>query len=550
MRERRSLIGRQWVRRTPPSPHQTSVLWLPLVARTSRLPRTPRAGLARARPCMAGGRTGIILRMPAQRPPARPGRNDPCPCGSGKKYKHCCLLKHTGATPEDLAWRRLRRTIEGLDVELMRFARATLGAGLIDEAWRDFTGAEAQQFDPETVHLQVFLPWFFYGWTPDPADSARQEWAAREQTVAQAFLAESRHPLDALARRYLQAATAAAFSFHDVLRCDPGRGMRLRDILMGTEHEVIEHLGSQTLQAGDIVLAQVITVEGLSVLDGMAPFAIPPRLKAPIVALRETLRRAHPSLSQALLRDYDLDVLMVYHELAEQLLHPRLPELCNTEGDPLVFQTLHFDIDSPQAAFDALKTLALEPEDMGLLQEAQFDAQGALAKVAFPWQMRGNPTQAGWSNTVLGHLRIEGRRLIAEVNSGSRAERIRALIEERLGGQARYRTTVVQSAEALWSEDHATRGGPRAADASLDELNARPEVQAALGEMLMAHYADWARQPLPALKDRTPLEAICEASGREVVEGLLIDIERSLRMQVPGNAEQILAALRERLGLP
>ncbi|MBO5364906.1 MAG: SEC-C domain-containing protein, partial [Clostridia bacterium] len=19
------------------------------------------------------------------------GRNDPCPCGSGKKYKHCCM---------------------------------------------------------------------------------------------------------------------------------------------------------------------------------------------------------------------------------------------------------------------------------------------------------------------------------------------------------------------------------------------------------------------------------------------------------------------------
>ncbi|WP_181942728.1 SEC-C metal-binding domain-containing protein, partial [Klebsiella pneumoniae] len=21
------------------------------------------------------------------------GRNDPCPCGSGKKYKQCCLVK-------------------------------------------------------------------------------------------------------------------------------------------------------------------------------------------------------------------------------------------------------------------------------------------------------------------------------------------------------------------------------------------------------------------------------------------------------------------------
>ncbi|HNJ08571.1 MAG TPA: SEC-C metal-binding domain-containing protein [Plasticicumulans sp.] len=20
----------------------------------------------------------------------RPGRNEPCPCGSGRKYKHCC----------------------------------------------------------------------------------------------------------------------------------------------------------------------------------------------------------------------------------------------------------------------------------------------------------------------------------------------------------------------------------------------------------------------------------------------------------------------------
>ena len=26
----------------------------------------------------------------------RPGRNEPCPCGSGKKYKHCCESKRDG----------------------------------------------------------------------------------------------------------------------------------------------------------------------------------------------------------------------------------------------------------------------------------------------------------------------------------------------------------------------------------------------------------------------------------------------------------------------
>lgn len=25
----------------------------------------------------------------------KPGRNDPCPCGSGKKYKQCCWLQAT-----------------------------------------------------------------------------------------------------------------------------------------------------------------------------------------------------------------------------------------------------------------------------------------------------------------------------------------------------------------------------------------------------------------------------------------------------------------------
>jgi len=25
--------------------------------------------------------------------PPRPGRNEPCHCGSGRKYKHCCLEK-------------------------------------------------------------------------------------------------------------------------------------------------------------------------------------------------------------------------------------------------------------------------------------------------------------------------------------------------------------------------------------------------------------------------------------------------------------------------
>jgi hypothetical protein len=33
-----------------------------------------------------------------------PGRNDPCPCGSGKKYKHCCALKQDRLSLATRAW--------------------------------------------------------------------------------------------------------------------------------------------------------------------------------------------------------------------------------------------------------------------------------------------------------------------------------------------------------------------------------------------------------------------------------------------------------------
>ena len=48
------------------------------------------------------------------------GRNRPCPCGSKRKYKHCCLLQHDGMrikekmeTPHDLNKQIIKRMIDG-----------------------------------------------------------------------------------------------------------------------------------------------------------------------------------------------------------------------------------------------------------------------------------------------------------------------------------------------------------------------------------------------------------------------------------------------------
>jgi preprotein translocase subunit SecA len=50
---------------------------------------------------LAGQTLGAIQAVLAKRqapaapkPAARPGRNQPCPCGSGRKFKRCCMSTH------------------------------------------------------------------------------------------------------------------------------------------------------------------------------------------------------------------------------------------------------------------------------------------------------------------------------------------------------------------------------------------------------------------------------------------------------------------------
>ena len=96
-----------------------------------------------------------------------------------------------------------------------------------------------------------------------------------------------------------------------------------------------------------------------------------------------------------------------------------------------MFHTLKFRIDSPEAAFEALAPLARGQSREELLDGAEFGKDGKHQGVAFDWRKKGNAKIPGWDNTILGHIKISGRSLIAEVNLENRAKRLRAEIERR-----------------------------------------------------------------------------------------------------------------------
>ena len=481
------------------------------------------------------------------------GRNDSCPCGSGKKYKHCCLARDGEAetSTQDLAWRRLRRAIEPLPTDLLRFADGYFGRAGLLEAWDEFTLWKEVPFDAASRHIPLFMPWFYYNWTPDLAETGVNAEARCELTAAQAYLRSKGRRLDPLAQRYIEACVAAPLTFYDVITCEPGRGFTLRDIITGEECRVSERSASGSVQAGDILFAKIARLEDLTLMEACSTVVIPPDRKAPILELRKALRESGTPLTPDTLREYDLEFFGLYHAIADALLEPRMPELRNTDGDPLSPHKLVFAIESPRAAFNALKDLALDADDAELLAEAEFDAGGALRRVVFDWQKRGNPVNKSWDNTVLGNLAIDGARLTVEVNSRERALRIREIVENRLGPVVKHLATEIQSTKSMLARARRERGGKkaRAAQEEHERLAALPEVQAAMKEHMRRHFEDWVDQEIPALGGRTPRQAMADPEGREMVEALVLQAERHGRNMQPPMDESIIRDLRARLGL-
>ncbi|MEW6666284.1 MAG: SEC-C metal-binding domain-containing protein [Thermodesulfobacteriota bacterium] len=80
---------------------------------------------------------------------AKPGRNDPCPCGSGKKYKKCCLPLHEESRAKQHAAVSLTPGFTDLD-DLSNSVVDLIEAGRLDDAeaaCRDLLTRHPDQID-------------------------------------------------------------------------------------------------------------------------------------------------------------------------------------------------------------------------------------------------------------------------------------------------------------------------------------------------------------------------------------------------------------------
>lgn len=140
--------------------------------------------------------------------------------------------------------------------------------------------------------------------------------------------------------------------------------------------------------------------------------------------------------------------------------------------------------------------------------------------------------------------------MIAEVNSENRAKRMRKEIEKRLGTLATHESTLAQTLEQMRKNTSQDAEEAELHDAEMEALLADPEARKFLQATMQKQVESWVHQKIPALGGRTPLEAVRDPDGKEMVEALLLDWERRDERDVsPNQIRPDISAIRHLLNL-
>ena len=489
--------------------------------------------------------------------PNKPGRNDPCPCGSGKKYKKCCGLNESPSflIPES------ERTGTPYDdyMEVMPLL------GLYAQ--------KVRQFEPDGKELKKNVSAFEKKYRPGRpgglTDSLFMSWVyfdmrfgAGGQTVAERALADPltrslAEPGPTLIRRWNE----SYLTFYEVVGVE-GDTVVLSEL--GTKRRwtvlYVRELTETTAVPGDIWYTRLIgPVEGA--LSCTTPYVFDPESKiqfARAVQLQAKEFAAGPRAAhfprERHFAESQKDAVLFWVEFIHRGLNdddsepfwipgPADIEDIPAAARPFLFNTDHEAVVFTEDRFRVKDEPALKKR-LASLKSFVYDAKDD----SWTWLKAGSREDPDDPRTVRGSFRIENGILIAETNSRERSARLRHKLERFLGN-------LIVHQETRWRDQTAL---PEISPEELEkvrkeneELNARPEVREALQKQMEHYYfKKWPRQKVPMLGGLTPLEAVKTEAGRRKLEELFAYYERLHGAGGDKSPRVDLDRLRRSIGLP
>jgi uncharacterized protein len=181
--------------------------------------------------------------------PTKPGRNDPCYCGSGLKYKKCHLQADQAIEREQ---REQKQAARYLRHDLLEFAQDERFAGPFAAAlplyWNGYYDINNAEEMSENEALR-FFDWFAF------------DYQNTGERVVDVYRRERWEDLSRAQQQLLEQWLAVAPAGAYILRGYDGQILHLEDFLTGKQCDVYEPMGHGEVSIGDVILARLQPVQ-------------------------------------------------------------------------------------------------------------------------------------------------------------------------------------------------------------------------------------------------------------------------------------------------
>ena len=448
-------------------------------------------------------------------------RNSPCPCGSGLKYKRCCLAAaeraKQGSRLDDEVGQRIQEWA-------LRELSDEIGAAL-----DQFAGRERVMDDTD---MQMFTTWFHNdrelrgGGTPAERYAARTELPADERAVASRI-------------------AAARLRIHRVLAVAPGVSLLLEDVVGGGRVEVRSENVSRDAVRWDMLIGRV--------MDGDPPTLWgPARVLEPadepgLIAELECLA----GVSVSSMRGRAAHVFRAHALELMRYRPPRWdvePSFFTVEGDPIVQGSATWSVRDLRRVRERFRILGrLAPDDP---LEMDITAAGDRLVAERPPLPDGAivvEASTGDLDTVsVATLRLEGEHLSVEAMSEERLDHAIEIVASDFDQLVELSHREVIPIEPLLAgRRQAPSPGGERSSSGLPPGEERRIVASFMTE----HMRRWLDEPHPQLGGRTPRRAAAGEHRAELIS-LVRGIEnRAERARRDGEPYADVAWIREELGL-
>ena len=272
------------------------------------------------------------------------GRNDPCPCGSGMKYKKCCLSKayvEKGEGKEDAVREKVVQ-------DLLKFFNENFADSLADARdifWSDFV--PEKHLDDETLPLADinFWEWVVHDYLIDEED---------EKTLIDLYM-ESGSKISINEHRVLSMMKNSVISLYEVQEVFPDKGLLLKDLLLGGEYDVREKAATKSVRKWDIFATRLLYVDGIYIMSGAVyPYHLKQKewILEDVHATFEDYKNDFPddAIDVFLKTNSDLFNFNWYYPIQ----NPPQLNLATTSGEPMLFS---------KAPIEAAKSFKDSPPD-------------------------------------------------------------------------------------------------------------------------------------------------------------------------------------------